>query len=318
MNKKLLAVFLAAAFLLCGCQLAVEDAGQNAEPDRLVGIYVTRDYIDTFDMDAYLQDNIDAISDGADIDLGDTREYYGRIYAQLVLSSFTDSEGFEHTTYSYDFPGVEGMMLCYFRFEPQEAEGIAYSGSKTDTGIIAGPIHCSYTDEGEEITMSGSIYFQRDYSGEIFLYCNPVYQTSEGEVYMLPGDGIYYSAALAGEFSQTLTENVDYTDPDGVQQNYRCDVTLTTDCVDIPEKVVLIQMDENHQELSRSEYIPGQFPDEMAPDASAAYILVEEHYSTSVSYTMHQPGSDPVSVFFPQKGGICIPDYMNILWPDSQ
>lgn len=45
--------------LLSGCQLAREDEGENG--DRLVGVFVTTEYIDLFDMERYLNDNLRAV-----------------------------------------------------------------------------------------------------------------------------------------------------------------------------------------------------------------------------------------------------------------
>ena len=41
---------------LCGCSLAVPDAGMDGEGDRLIGAVITDDYLDLFDIDQYVGD----------------------------------------------------------------------------------------------------------------------------------------------------------------------------------------------------------------------------------------------------------------------
>jgi hypothetical protein len=64
MIKRSLAVCLAVCFLLtlAGCQLAVEDAGGTNNGDRLIGVFVTKEYLDLFDTEGYLNDNISKLS----------------------------------------------------------------------------------------------------------------------------------------------------------------------------------------------------------------------------------------------------------------
>ena len=66
--------------LLGGCQLAREDAGANAIQDRLIGVFVTTDYIDLFDAEGYLNENLKGFQNGNVIVDGDTRRYEGRLY----------------------------------------------------------------------------------------------------------------------------------------------------------------------------------------------------------------------------------------------
>ena len=56
MNKKTVAISLVFAILvsLCGCQLAQPESGNHTEADRLVGVFITTEYLDLNDADAYL------------------------------------------------------------------------------------------------------------------------------------------------------------------------------------------------------------------------------------------------------------------------
>jgi hypothetical protein len=114
-NTKIVAICLAALLLsmLPGCQLAREDAGTNASEDRLIGVFLTTEYLDLFDFEGYLNDNIGSLS-GGDIKLdGTTEEYQGKLYAELSPRTLTNTEtGEEVVTKEYVFPGFEG--ITYF------------------------------------------------------------------------------------------------------------------------------------------------------------------------------------------------------------
>ena len=59
----LLALALVFALVLSGCSMLRED-GAPAQEDRLVGIYITPEYVDTFDLEAYFEDNASSLING--------------------------------------------------------------------------------------------------------------------------------------------------------------------------------------------------------------------------------------------------------------
>ena len=76
MNRKIFAVFLAFFILLMstGCQLAREDMAENRSGDKLIGVFITKEYLDLFDIESYFNDNIHKISPGGSIAIdGDTK-----------------------------------------------------------------------------------------------------------------------------------------------------------------------------------------------------------------------------------------------------
>ena len=81
MNKRILILVLAMTMFLTGCQLAVETVNEQGmhNSDQLVGVVVTTEYLDLFDMEGYLEDNLGSIMAGKNPDQSD---YQGRLYAQ--------------------------------------------------------------------------------------------------------------------------------------------------------------------------------------------------------------------------------------------
>ena len=82
MKKLSILLSLCLALALGGCSMLREEAAP-AEEDRLVGIYVTPEYIDTFDFEAYFEDNASQLLSGGgdEISAEDAEEYSQRIYA---------------------------------------------------------------------------------------------------------------------------------------------------------------------------------------------------------------------------------------------
>ena len=57
--------------------------------DRLIGVFVTKDYVDTFNVEAYINDNPDIlVSRETTVSLEDSSKYNNRIYAVNSFSKF--------------------------------------------------------------------------------------------------------------------------------------------------------------------------------------------------------------------------------------
>ena len=115
MIKRIFIVFIIVLILLniTGCQLALEDKGESNIKDRLIGVLITDEYLDLFDLEGYLNDNINKFSGGGSIMIeGDNREYQGRLYATLTTLTLTDEKGNTHETKEFAFDNVDGV--AYF------------------------------------------------------------------------------------------------------------------------------------------------------------------------------------------------------------
>lgn len=282
MKKKLLAVLLTVIMIMStGCQLAQEDQGEKAVvQDRLAGVFITTEHLDLFDMEAYLEDNWNGESE---IAVEDTSAYQGRIYASRVGEG--DYE-------SYEFQGLEGMLLADFLIQPEGYnEDQAYWSSEADEGL--NDIHTSLNsrDDGQDTGIEGTIYLSTRGPEKVY-YMNPVYQTESGEVYLTAGTGCNYDPQVGGAMSQTMTESRTYAEDD-VEMTDSTSVKVTVNTVEVPVKVILIQMDSNHLELARMEAVPGQMPDALTVEAECAYILVEQVLMDgTVRWSVCQPGDD--------------------------
>ena len=202
MNKKniLVACAVIMGMLLSGCQLAKED-GLTAESSRLVGIYITNEYLDLFDFDGYFEDNISDFTNGGNIQIKNNDKYGGRAYAELRESPYTSEEtGETHSTWNYVFPGLDG--ISFFKAEVTPPDEYSFIASFVENGVCD-----AHFSVGNDSTLEGTLYLAvTDTSTTI--YINPVYQSSNGSVFVTTGEG-YSTSAYNAEgtvFSTALEE----------------------------------------------------------------------------------------------------------------
>lgn len=253
MKKLALALILALCLSLTGCSLLREDtSGEPAAEDKLVGVYITPEYLDTFDFESYAGDNMDSLANGGEISAEDAAKYSERIYAEVVDGTAI-------------FP-VEGMAIISARFGDGDE---SYIGSQLGDCVVGGGTSVNYGEDTDSVELSGTLYAP---AGEyVSAYCNPVYQQSDGEIYLVSGQGI--SSNGIGSMSQTISEN---TDPHGDVRGYSMSIDLTVTSVYISDKYVVLYYAEDGSLMSREEYAPGELPYEL-PYAGAAYVVIEDH-----------------------------------------
>lgn len=290
--KKLIAILLAVC-LLSGCQLASNEKNESQIEDKLVGVFVTFEHLDLeFDMEGYLNDNIDRIADGDEIVLepGEGMAYEEKLWAEV-------------TERGWEFPGYEGMIMG------QMWEEDHWTGFST-TGFCEHKTHVNRTDTLDGIEEEGTIYVP--FGTEVMLCSNPVYMTPDGKYYALRGDS-FLSTVDAGAMSQSIKDERKWN-VDGEEFAYCAEYTTTVEGVRLADRIVLVQMSADHAELARAEYVPGQMPESIAPAAGAAYVIVEEYADGEVTRTLHQPGDDPIKVFYQEEQVYCLPQFTEVLW----
>ena len=294
---KRIITWILAVLMLSGCQLASEEKREDQLQDKLVGVFVTFEHLDLeFDMEGYLNDNIDRIADGEEIVLepGEGMEYEEKLWAAVT------EEG-------WSFPGIDGLIMGQMWKEDHWAgfstEG--FSGMKTAV---------EQTETLDSIAEEGTIYVPFDTDSFIF-YSNPVYMTPDGAYYAQQGSGFSGDGMAIGGMSQSVKCEIKET-LDGVEKGYSAEYTVRIEGVVLAEKVVLVQMSADHTELDRAEYLPGELPESVTPAADAAYIIVEEYTGGKVTRTLCQPGDEPIRVFYQGEQIYCLPDFMQVDWPE--
>ena len=75
---KLSVVFM--AFTASGCTLAVPEAGTDGYGDRLIGAFITSEYLDLYDMEGYLNDHAASLMNNSSITIGNDSRYEGNLW----------------------------------------------------------------------------------------------------------------------------------------------------------------------------------------------------------------------------------------------
>lgn len=252
MKKLAIALIFALALMLPGCSLLRED-GEPADADRLVGVYITENYIDSFDFEAYVEDNASSLSGGGEISREDAAKYTRRIYAEI-----TDGKT--------SFP-IEGIAFIAARYEK---DGESCTGS--DYGDKLADVHLSInvSDDMETTVLTGKLFADSG-AGHMSAYCNPVYQQADGRVYLVPGEGV---SANMGSMTHSLSESCESAKKG--ERGYGMDITLEVEGRRPSEKLAVLLYSADGALLSRTEYAPEEMPEEISA-AGAAWAVFEDY-----------------------------------------
>ena len=273
------AKYLTAAFAILiagtmgGCTLAVPYAGKEGSGDRMIGAFITTEYLDLYDMESYLNDHASSLVNDGSITLGNASKYEGKLLADV------DKGGSDSISeWKISFGDMKGQYMLM----PVSADenGEQYIGNLCSDGINEQYLHSNVSDDGEEQELSGTIFEIAD-GMEKTWYVNPVYQTEKGEIYAITGNGYSngghksegstMAASISGE--STITEN-------GKSQKEASKVTVQFTSMYKPVKTIICQMNDSNQILKCDEYQPTEIPDTLKVEADTAYIIVETKKET--------------------------------------
>ena len=283
--KRIFALLLAIC-LLSGCSLA--KPGKSGQ-DKLTGFFVTvscRDgdtMVDLWDEEAIGMEMI------SNHDLAGQKLYARRIEGNPVV---------------YEFP--EGCGLSCFSYHVEEEGQEPYRSNTISPEIeVTMEYHA-----GTEIPyrMYAELYGTKDTRAVIQM--NPVYQTPDGEIYVLSDKPVSYDVATMDGCSASISQ----TGEDG------CTATLTIRHVVLPENYVIIEMNEENQPLRQAEYVPGELPETYTPGADAAYLILEARAGKNTTRTVYSPGDESTAMdtYRPGQYGLCIKGYTTIFWEGAK
>ena len=320
--KRKIIITVCCAILLCvlsGCQLARENAGINANEDKLIGVFITREYIDLFDFESYLNNNINSYQDGEIIIDRNTKNYQGRIYAALVPRTLTSEETGEETIIQeYIFEGISGIPYCVPTMQATEEEN-CYVSTASDAAISDGHTNINVGDDVNSITLDGTLYVAPS-STVVSFYLNPVYQSTDGSVYLVSGEGNSFSGLESEGLSMSQTMDAVHTSTEnGKVKTDSVSITISISVMFTPEKIVILQMNADNELISRSEFKPEAIPDSFEPKSDAVYFIVESHKRDSIgniniSREIFGKDAENIETFFTRDDGICIKHGTQVHW----
>lgn len=310
---KLISMLLALLLLLCGCQLARPDSETAKSEDRLIGVLVTRDYLDLFDFEAYVQDHASKLLQDGDHVVGDTQPYEGRLYAVMTTETRTNEDGGTVTLQNYEFKGVEGS--AYFVYSVSEEDGPGYTATESGEEISDGQTNLFYSDQEEAMELEATIYYAPQTGEDVIdFYFNPVYQTADGRIYAMSGSGTSTNVDGAGVcFSHTLSEENTRAE-NGVSKTWRSSVKVTVESVDPPERITVLQMGEDHGIRTETSYEPGTLPETLALPSETAYLIVETLTGGTVKRELVDRDAETLTTFRCRDDGICVKQTTTLTW----
>lgn len=306
MRKRFFAALLAACMILSGCQLAKPDDNSGTASDQLVGVLITMEYLDLWDTEAFLTGHTDEILAGSTI-TGQSRQQ-GKLFARLV----EEAAGGGNRS-RYVFEGVDGIVLASYLIKPNDIQSNEYWSSEVTEGICDVFFGHHAKDSGCDTTLTGTIYLEEGAAERVF-YFNPIYQTSDGQVYLVPGDGMSFGGGLAGSAAHRI--NAEHTQTEnGNGMSYSCEIAVTMETAAPAREVRIYHMRSDHQILRCDVYSADQIPAEISPARDSAYLIVEEHTADgSIRRALYQSSDSSIPYFISWKNGICIQKPIIIQW----
>lgn len=309
----LLCLLLAA--LTAGCQLAQPEAA--AGEDRLVGVYVTLEPLDLFDFAAYAQDHPAwLLSGGGEIGREEEAVYGGRLYAAR-----------EEDGCGWRFPETAGYAMFLYTDESEHGSVTASCCELEDAAFAIG---LESSLEGTLYVMPASFYSA---------YCNPVYQSADGAVYLTAGEGISVSGdGMMGTMTQTISQTRSTAAAgDGGAEEESIAVTVHITPLAPPARVAVQQMRADGSVLRRDEYAAAAVPETIVPGADAAYLIVEmlpadagapganptvggvgsAEDAASVVRMLLVPGDGSFTTYLAGADGVCRGRVTAIAWPEG-
>ena len=271
----------------------------------MVGVLVTTQPLDLFDSEAYLRENASSVLNGGMIRADDAEKY-----SNALFSAWDDAQQ------RYVFPDTEGYVwLC----TEESDESGDYTRMQNDDVFCDGTSAVHVTDEGSSYEFSAALYVPNDRTYAVF-YCNPIYQTADGRVYALTGQGMSLSgetgstAAMTQTLTQTLTEA-----QKGETQTRSFECAIKVQLAARPERVTLFWMDAESGVLRREEYAAGTLPETLRAEDAEFLLAVETAVDGTQRRAIYEPEQEAQSLetLFEGDKGFLQMQYTQLEWPQE-
>lgn len=302
-KRMLLCCLLAAALLLSGCSLArPETQSANRAEDKMVGVLVTREHLDLFDMERYFQDNAEKIVTGGTVSEAETQKYRSALFSE-----------WDEASQRYVFPDVDGYVyLC----TEQMGETGTYTNMQNDDVFCGGASAIHVTDDGVSYDFSATIYAENN-AGTLSFYMNPIYQTEDGRVYALTGSGITFSSdeGSSASTTQTLEQTLSRTE-NGEKQEYAFRCAIKVQLAPRPDQVTLFWMDAENGVRRQQTYAAGTLPKALKADGASFLVAVQTAQDGTQSCTLYsrEEETQQLETLCGRENGLLSMQYTELDW----
>lgn len=316
----LLMVLCVVVAALSGPQLKKpESENKSTLSDRLIGTVITTESLNTFDMEAYFNENIDSIDkdENYTVNIEDKQNYNNKIYARQVIKEDVTEDGEKITHKEYVFDDIDGFWIFDAKIPSTETEE-SYSCLCSEGGIsnINSKVH--HTDNGvEEIELTADIYYSYEKWGTVF-YMNPVYQESDGDIYCVEGMGYAVSGdkgSIDGTSSgsQTLNDKITVND-NGEEIVYQSKVTINYIPVYVPSQIEFVFMNEDNKAIKEETFKPENAPEELTVPKSTEYVIVIQKNEEGSITDVIGKNCENAEFIAEDNDGYCSLHSVNLVW----
>ncbi len=323
MKIKAIAILIALCVLaavISGFQLKKpDDENKSTLGDRLIGTLITTEGLNTFDMEAYLNENIGEIVKGENqtVEIEDKQNYNNKIYARQVTKEDTTEDGEKITHKEYVFDDINGYWIFDAKIPSTETEE-SYTCLCSEGGLsnIQSKVH--HTDNGvEELELIADIYYSFEKWGTVF-YMNPVYQEADGDIYVVEGMGHSVtgdkgSIGSDSKGSQTLTDKITVNE-NGEETVYQSKVTINYIPVYVPVKTEFVFMNDDNKAISASEFNTHQVPSELSIPEGTEYVIILQKSEEGTETDVVGKGAEYAEFLFEENQGICSRGSVTLKW----
>ena len=279
MNRKWIVIVIGAVLVLTAfgigfsgmVVLARQTEQGTAETDRLIGVLITEDSIESFDMETYLQNNLSELVNQKEISMPEIPADAQRLYATNTLKDVNSLD--------FSFEGIKGIRFFSCYIDP-EGNGDGYWTSGADEGCSDSHWGFKETEDSSRIEGECTIFSTMS-SHEKMFFVNPMYQTTDGRIYVIPGGGEVFSRDIAfyTTSSRTLNEKRTMT-INGETKTFEAEIKINFSFINPPSSVTLLQYDEENLVIAEQIIKADSIPEEIIPLKNAQYLIIESVVST--------------------------------------
>ena len=243
------AAILAAVFLIAFLDGgAVQSAADEEEEGTLIGAFVSEEDLDIDDLEITAT--------------GKVRWKQGRLYMD------TDEDW-------WALKDRGSGIYCTMEPDARYGEEDAKSPNIRIFGALGAPLGKAGIDDDNgvrttDIDLSGEVYACGDRQVIFKLY--PIYQTSDGRIYLTRGNSMGMSGADGASMTHTLTSDKTET-IGGKSERVKVKVAITAVSRPTPTKFTVAHMDENDNLLKLEEFAPDALPESITAADGAAYLI---------------------------------------------
>lgn len=301
-----------------GCQLA--DTDMRSSNDTLIGIYVTKEFIDpAIGEDDYYTSSFGSVTKKE----ADGDRVYGNLDKENETISFPDINGFALLCFQQEENGNTYFRTINESFsdtdisiinESREISGTLYY----DSSKIANHYYAESTEElleefedfdASRVTTEeqedGTILYDYATEGEdLTLYIHPIYETANGEVYLIAQLGSTFLSQ--GDISTSFSSSESSTLNGKTSESSYTKFTVSVKAANPVEKIIFTQFDSKGNVLQEDTYTSANMPETYTRKRDSAYILVTSTDLTgNITYSTINQEDETFSLYLPTDNIFC-------------